>query len=166
MALSLHSQTQLFHDLNATEMAVIKQLFIPFQLPAGASIFNQGDEAKFLYIVVDGEVLIQFKPYDGPPMAVARVHKDGVIGWSAALGSDAYTSSAICVEECQLLRVRGEDLGHLYERYPEIGSRVVERLADVIAQRMRNTHGQVLALLENGLRVSLNKPDDAENFVV
>ncbi len=166
MAVSLHKQTLLFDNLTAAELAIIKQLFIPIQMPAGACIFNQGDEAIFLYIVVDGEVHIQFKPYDGPAMTIARIHKDGVIGWSAALGSPAYTSSAICVDECQLLRVRGEDLGHLYEKHPEIGSRVVDRLANVIAQRMRNTHGQVLELLENGLRVNLHKQDDAENLVV
>lgn len=166
MSVPLFDQIPIFEDMVATEMAIIQQLFIPVKLPAGSQIFNQGDEAVYLYIVVSGEVSIQFKPYDGPLLTIAQVKENGVVGWSAALGSETYTSSAICTEDCQLLRVRGEDLGQLCQKHPQIGNRLVERLADVIAQRMRNTHGQVIAMLENGLRINLHKDNNAENFAL
>jgi hypothetical protein len=54
--------------------------------------------------------------------------------------------------------VSGDDLRTLCDRYPETGSLVLERLAAVIAKRIRNTHTHVLALLEQGMRLGLDKP--------
>ena len=88
---------------------------------------------------------------------MARVSEQGVVGWSAALGSPTYTSSAICASDCRLLRLRGRDLRDLYARDPETGKLVLERLATVIAERLRNTHHHVLALLERGVLMEINK---------
>ena len=52
--------------------------------------------------------------------------------------------------------MRGEDLRQLLERYPETGTLVLERLAAVIAERLRNTHEQVMALLLQGMRTSVS----------
>ena len=73
-------------------------------------IFAQGDRAEFLYVVVEGEVSIQFKPDDGPALVVSRIKDGGVFGWSAAFGRGSYTSGATCTDSAKLLRVRGTDL--------------------------------------------------------
>jgi CRP-like cAMP-binding protein len=114
-------------------------------------IFEQGDPAVYLYIVVIGEVSIEFKPDDAPPMLVARVKPGGVFGWSAALGSRVYTSGAVSSTYTQLLRVRGEGLRRLCDQHHNIGAIILERLAAVIAQRMKSAHPQIMAMLESGL---------------
>jgi len=150
-------QVVIFQDLSPSQIALVRPLFQPSYEPAGSEIFEQGDLAEFLYILVDGEVNIRYKPEDGPVLNVTRVHPGGVVGWSAALGNPVYTSSATCLTDCQMLRVRGQDLRQLCEQHPETGSLILERLAAVIAERLRNTHQQVMALLEQGLRVDMNK---------
>jgi CRP-like cAMP-binding protein len=161
MSLYYFDQLKLFDNLMPAQNAIVRQLFIPVEECTGSILFNQGDRANYLYIVVYGEVLIQYKPDDGPPLTVARIKPEGVVGWSTALGSPNYTSSAICSADCQLLRISGEDLRDLCERYPETGALVLERLAVVIAERMRNTHVHVIALLEQGLRIGIDKPAEA-----
>ncbi len=151
-------QVSIFQDLEPAQIALVQPLFLFSHEPAGSEIFEQGNQAEYLYIVVEGEVNIRYKPDDGPVISVARVRPGGVVGWSAALGNPAYTSSAICTTDCQLLRVRGQDLRQLCEQHPETGALLLERLAAVIAERLRNTHQQVMALLEQGLHIDLNKP--------
>jgi hypothetical protein len=56
-----------------------------------------------------------------------------------------------------MLRVRGEDLRTLYARHPDTGQQVLERLAAVIAERLRNTHHHVIELLQQGLRLDVSK---------
>jgi CRP-like cAMP-binding protein len=75
-----------------------------------------------------------------------------MIGWSAVIGRRSYTSAAICNEYTKLLRVRGADLQTLSKQHPETGNLFVDRLAEVVAQRLKSSHPQVQALLENGLR--------------
>ncbi len=145
-------QLPLFEGLDSEQQALLRQIFIPCDYYPNTTIFAQGDPAEFLYLVVLGEVVVNFKPDDGPPITVARVHPGGVVGWSAALGSRAYTSGAECPVYTQLLRVRGTDLRKICEQDHELGVLILDRLATVIAQRLSNTHDQVVALLELGLR--------------
>jgi len=147
----------LFKDFSTRQRAVLRPLFRPRHEPTGTVIFEQGDPAEYLYIVVEGEINIRYKPEDGPAIIVARVRPEGVVGWSAALGSPAYTSAAICTAECQMLRVRSQDLRQLCEDDPETATLLLERLAEVIAERLRNTHHHVMALLEQGLRIRMHR---------
>jgi CRP/FNR family transcriptional regulator, cyclic AMP receptor protein len=147
----------IFQGMSATQQELLSALFVPYECGDETLIFEQGDLAEFLYIVVEGEVIVSFKPDDGPAITVARIQPGGVVGWSAALGSRMYTSGAYCTGDTRLLRIRGTDLRKLCEQYPETGIILLDRLAAVIAQRLTSTHDQVLALLELGLRSSVNE---------
>lgn len=114
-------------------------------------IFDQGDQANFLYFVLEGKVSIRFNPEDGPVLSVAEVDEGDVFGWSAAMGSDSYTSSAICTECGIFIRMKGEELKNLCQEHPETGILILNRLAGVIAQRLRGTHEKVVELLHQGL---------------
>lgn len=151
----------IFQDLNPEQRALLRPLFQPSHEPAGTVIFEQGDPAEYLYLVVDGEVNIRYKPEDGPVINVARVRPEGVVGWSAALGNLTYTSGAVCATDCQMLRLSNQDLRWLYKQHPETGALLLERLAAVIAERLRNTHHHVITLLQQGLRVHVDRPIEA-----
>lgn len=145
-------QLPLFEGISLAQRSLLRPIFVPCDFYPNTPIFEQGDPAEFLYIVVSGEVVVNYKPDDGPPITVARVQPCGVVGWSAALGSRAYTSRAECSVYTQMLRVRGSDLRKLCMEHPDVGTIILDRLATVIAQRLSNTHEQVLTLLEMGLR--------------
>jgi CRP/FNR family transcriptional regulator, cyclic AMP receptor protein len=74
-----------------------------------------------------------------------------VFGWSAALRRDIYTSGASAVQESVAYRIRGVKLPEICSRYPETGGLLLERLASVIAERLRSTHTQVLGILTQGI---------------
>jgi CRP-like cAMP-binding protein len=152
------AQLALFKDLSPAQMEVLRHLFLPEQIAAGELLFEQGASADNLYIVVVGEVCVRYKPEDGPSILVTKVKPGSVVGWSAALGNPAYTSSAFCSEDCYLLRISKQDLHDLCAQHPVTGSIILDRLASVIAERLHETHPSVVALLEGGLQVHLFKP--------
>jgi CRP/FNR family cyclic AMP-dependent transcriptional regulator len=154
MVSSLFDQFPLFRDIRPDYAALIRPLFAVCFETAGWVIFDQGDLADALYLVVEGEVLIRYKPEDGPTILVAHVRPGGVVGWSAALGNPTYTSMAVCTTDCQMLRIRSQDLRGFIENSPEAGVLLLEKLAEVVAERLRTSHGHVIALLEQGLLVS------------
>jgi CRP/FNR family transcriptional regulator, cyclic AMP receptor protein len=160
MANNIFDQLAIFEGLDAEQRKVLLPLFMPCDFYPDTLLFEQGEPAEFLYIVVVGEVVVNFKPDDGPSLTVARIKPGGVVGWSAALGSRLYTSGAMCCTYTQMLRVRGADLRRLCDDHPETGNLILNRLAEVIAQRISNTHEHVLALLEMGLRSSMSGSGD------
>jgi len=153
---NLFDRLTLFEDLEPHQSALLRPIFQPSYQPAGTVIFEQDSLAEYLYIVVEGEVNIRYKPEDGPALNVAHVRPEGVVGWSAAIGRPTYTSSAICTQECQMLRIRSYDLRSLCEQHPETGELLLDRLATLIAERLHNNHSHVVDLLHQGLKLRLN----------
>ena len=154
MPADVFAQLSLFRGLSPAEIAVLRALFLPYHCDADTVIFEQGEPAEYLYLVVSGEVVVQYKPDDGPAILVARVQDEGMVGWSAALRSRTYTSGAMATMNTDLLRVRGADLRALCGQEPKLGQVILDRLAGIIAERIRSTHAQVLALLELGMQIS------------
>jgi hypothetical protein len=76
----------------------------------------------------------------------------GVFGWSAALGRATYTSCAVSTKVSSAFSVLGVELKQLCEQYPDTGVIILERLAEVIAQRLQKTHAYVVDMLEEGIK--------------
>lgn len=142
----------LFTGFSEQQLSGLAELFEGERLQCGQVIFAQDDPANRLYVLLSGRVAIRFKPHDGDVLTVTEIGQGGVFGWSAALGRRSYTSSAVCLEAGDALGLRGVDLRRLCETQPETGVVILERLAEVIAQRLRSTHDQVVELLRLGMR--------------
>lgn len=149
---ALLARFALLEDFPKDKVEILDPIMTEVRFNANQTVFEQGDRADYLYFVITGTVSIQFKPEDGPTLSVAELKEGGVFGWSSALGSACYTSSAICTEESLFIRIAGEDLKKLCQEHPETGILILDKLADVIAQRLRGTHEQIVALLQRGLR--------------
>ncbi len=141
----------IFRKLSEDQMRLLKPLFEEFSCQAGTIIFQQGEQAEFLYIVLTGKVDMSFKPYDGIPITVSHVGKDGLFGWSAVVGSDKYTSTAVAIEPVEAFRVHGSDLRKFCQEHPEKGRAILERLADGVSLRWMDAHEQVQSILIQGM---------------
>ena len=146
-------QLPLFKGLTPEQIDCMRSLFTDYKDEEGAVVFKQGELADFLYVVVEGEINVRYKPEDGPELSVTKVRPGGVVGWSAVLGNKVYSSSAVCLSDCTFLRVQNSALHDLCIEKPETGRIIIERLAAVIAERLRNTHLHVISLLNQGLRI-------------
>jgi len=133
-------------------MYLLKPLFESFSCNAGITVLQQGKPADFLYIVISGMVEITYKPYDGIPITISHVEKDGLFGWSAVIGSKQYTSSAIAIENLETMRIHGSELRKLCVDHPDAGKEILERLASSVSSRVQNAQQQVKSMLEQGLK--------------
>jgi CRP-like cAMP-binding protein len=146
----------LFSGLDPQDLDLLAGLFRLESYSAGTTIFGQGDRAGRLYVLLYGKVEIRFKPHDGETLTVTILDDGGVFGWSAALGRKEYTSCAVSIEDSQVLHTEGRHLRELIEKHPNTGIVILDRLATVIAERLRNTHAQVKSLLTDGMRVDID----------
>jgi len=142
----------IFTELDEDQMDLLRPLFEELSFQAGTVIFQQGEAAEFLYLLINGRVDMSFKPYDGMPITVSHVGKDGLFGWSAVVGSEKYTSSAIAIEAVKAFRVRGRELREFCVEHPEAGKVILERLADEVSSRWKDAHKQVKSILLQGFK--------------
>jgi len=139
--------SSVFQNLSPEQIALIQPLIEICSYQKDTIIFEQGEVAQYIYIVMKGEVLVRYKAYDGPVITVARVGSGSVFGWSAALGRATYTSGAVCTEDTETFRISGRSLRRICEQHPKTGASVLERLAGMTDERLRATHNQILAML-------------------
>src|SRR5690349_22323737 len=141
----------IFEELDENMIDLIAPLLEEFSCQPGTTIFQQGEQADFLYMLVDGKVDMSFKPYDGIPLTISHVGKGGLFGWSAVVGSEKYTSTAIAIENVKAFRVHGSELRRFCQQYPDAGKYILERLADGVSSRWEDAHKQVQSILFQGM---------------
>ncbi len=108
---------------------------------AGDMIFTQGEHTTKLYIVIEGQVLLQRTFYLGNREAnttVAVLGRGRAMAWTALLYCPGdSTASAICQKPTRVISVGGDALRSLLENEPDVGYRVMARLAHILGDRLR-----------------------------
>ncbi len=150
------ARLSMFQGMPGEQLDVLDPLLELAHFQQGELIFKQGYPAEAIFILLSGEVAVHFKPYDGPPLAVARIFPGGVFGWSAALGRDVYTSSAMAAADGVAFKLSGCQLRELCERRPGLGSDLLNRLASAIAERLNSTHTEIVNILAHGIDANEN----------
>jgi len=151
MLVSDLAHVSLFAGFSADQVTSIQPLLEVRDFSKDSIVFEQGETAHYLYVVLKGEVLVRYRAYDGPMITVARSGPDSVFGWSSVLGRPTYSSQAICLEDCVVFRISGKGMQRFCETHPDTGVILLERLANVVADHLRNTHSQILTILTEGV---------------
>lgn len=141
----------LFDGLSKETRALVERHFEPYSCPAQTIVFEQGDPALFLYLILHGSVTVRYKPYDGPVIDLTNIPPGGAFGWSAVIGGTQYTSSAVVREDLEAIRIRGADLRQLAAKNPRHGKELLDRLASAVSNRWKDASRQVRAILEQAV---------------
>ncbi len=125
---------------------------------AGEIICQEGDAAQNLYGVLDGEVELSlivrdkilradiqyeeaiqrhFETHERD-IVVDTVEPGEVFGWSALIKPNVLTSTARCSKPTRILSLPATDLAALFRRDYEVGFIFMEKLAEIISQRLKN----------------------------
>ncbi len=146
-----------FENLDEEVLRLVEPLFERYVCPAGTVIFEQGDPALYLYLLLRGTVTIRYKPYDGPSINLNQISAGGVFGWSAVVGNPAYTSGAAAREDVETVRMRGTKLRGLAVKHPEAGRVILDKLAGKVSNRWKDANRQVREILEQAISTEKEK---------
>ena len=107
----------IFFDTPPDTLAEVAELLEEVNVPAGFTIFEQGDMGASMYIVVEGSVWI----HDGE-MTLNYLSAREVFGEMAALDPEPRSASATTVEDTLLFRLEEQSLHALISRSPDVGA--------------------------------------------
>jgi CRP-like cAMP-binding protein len=141
----------LFKDVDDYILHLLEPLFEPFSCLAGSVIFEQGEPAHYLYLILDGVIEMLYKPYDGPQITLTNLGQGSIIGWSAVVGNATYASEAVCKEDCLAIRMSSRDLHKLCATEPEAGRIILDLLAESVSTRWQDARDQIQTLLNSSV---------------
>jgi len=120
---------------------------------AGDYIFEQGEYTARLYIIIDGQVLLQrsvsINVKDRTAVwPLGLLGRGRVMGWSALLyGPRHVTASAICQKPTRVITIEGSALRSELEKAPALGLKIMDRLACILGERLRAAYNTMEAHL-------------------
>ncbi len=135
-----------FSDLEPKELSLLASIVHKREYKKGEYIFYQGDPGLGMYIIQDGEVLIQYTDPEGNRKDLAILRDGDFFGEIALIDESPRSASAICRTDCHIIGFFRPDLFEIIERHPKLGIKIVLKLAEIIAERLRRTNQEVAQL--------------------
>ena len=131
----------LFNGLSESLLTEIAALSEEVSVKQGEFIFREGEKADKLHFLLNGSVALRVKLTSRPESVtvsfVSMPYQS--FGWSGIVAPNHYTSSAECDEDSNLLIIPAVSFMKLLEANPESGFKVMQRIAETIADRLRNS---------------------------
>lgn len=136
---SVLSRVPVFANLSARELRGVAAIVHKREYKAGEPVFYQGDPGLGMYIIQEGEVSIRIAEHEGDDKELAVLTEGDFFGELALLDESPRSASAVCHTDCLLIGFFRTDLFELIEQKPNLGNKVVLKLAEILALRLRKT---------------------------
>ncbi len=135
------SRFDLFKGLSESLLTEIAALSEEVSVKQGEFIFREGEKADKLHFLLNGSVALRVKLTSRPESVTVSFVSMSYqsFGWSGIVAPNHYTSSAECDEDSNLLIIPAVPFMKLLEANPESGFKVMQRIAETIADRLRNS---------------------------
>ena len=140
------SQFSLFDGLPDSLLKEIAGISNEVSVKKDDFVFREGEKADKLYFLLKGSIVLRVKLTSRPESITVSFVSSPYrsFGWSGVVAPHHYTSSAEADEDSSLLIIPAEPFMTLLEKNPEHGFTVMKRIAEVIADRLRNSHQALL----------------------
>ncbi len=114
--------------------------------PAHSILFRENAVNDRLMIVAVGRVALDMQVPGRGEVRIMSLGPGDMLAWSALLGKGRMTTSAVALEDTQVVAIRARDVLLLCESDPEFGYQLMRHVAEALANRLVATRLQLLDL--------------------
>ncbi|HWP81867.1 MAG TPA: cyclic nucleotide-binding domain-containing protein [Bacteroidota bacterium] len=157
------SKVPAFSNLKTRELKEVASIVHRREYRAGEPVFYQGDPGLGMYIIQDGEVSIVISDKDGIQKELAVLTDGDFFGELALLDESPRSAGAICKTDCTLIGFFRPDLFDLIEKKSTLGIKIVLKLAEIVAERLRKTDKELSKLRSQIDRLQSMAKGEGEN---
>ena len=134
-----------FGSINVESLKQVAMLADEVTVPAGTQMFNEGDPAQYLYLILRGEVNIQYLLGTGELRTVDTLVDGDLLVWSAMIEPYKTTAVGTATKATQLVRISAPKLRELCDKDPLLGYRLTIEVAKLLAHRLESARIQLAA---------------------
>jgi CRP-like cAMP-binding protein len=137
---------EFFNGLDGKQLTSIIPICRPCRFDAGETIYRQGGVGEEIFIIAEGQVMLERAVNVGlrkGTVPVAVLGKGKIIGGWSTLLNEPHTLmlSAVCRRPAVLLAINGADLRQRMTDDIRLGFRILEKLCLLLRDRVQATLG-------------------------
>ncbi len=133
----------LFDEFNKREIQRIAHIAHKRSYREGEVIFRQGQVSAGMYIIVHGEVKISRRSGEDVEIPLVTMNAGEFFGDIGLIDDTPRTATAIALAPSYILGLFRPDLLQLMDRAPKLASKLLFKLAQIVATRLRITDEQL-----------------------
>jgi CRP-like cAMP-binding protein len=139
----------LFRDISPAVLEQIAAISEEITFLAGQSVFREGEKAEHVHFLIKGSLALKVNIMTRPDsVTVSFVEKSfECFGWSGMVPPSHFTATAYCEQDSSILAIPGKDLLKILSANRDDGYLVMQRMAEMISDRLRNSRQALLKTL-------------------
>ncbi len=134
-----------FRVLDPPHFQKLVEISTEFEWEEGDLLFREGDQADFLYLILEGQVALEIYVQGQGRITILTLGSNEIFGWSAVLPvAGTRTSSARAMRPTRAIAFDSQALRQACDEDHDLGYHVYRRLTNVVAGRLSATRLQLL----------------------
>jgi len=134
------SSVPIFDTLSLKQLQKIQKLIHVRNYEESEVVFRQGDPGVGMYIVRDGALFVYNEYSDLTRRKIASMNPGDFFGEIALLNDGARSATVAAARPTVLFGLFRPDLMSVMDSDPKLGQRIIYRLSQIVAERLRLTN--------------------------
>lgn len=151
ISLDFLEQVDVFRTLNDVQLSAIQECAEIVDFKRGDPIFIQGDDASYVWIVLEGDVELRTESSGrngatllAPFFKPSFISGTQAFGWACFVPPYQYCLSGYCVSRwCKIIRLNREDLLAIFEQDAVIGFKVMDYLLGAVGKQFEQLQDEI-----------------------
>jgi CRP-like cAMP-binding protein len=115
----------------------------------GDTVYSKGDKAEHFFVVLDGEITLRLPGKGGVNLVIDQLRQGDVFGGCIGYPREAYSLTAQCTADAQLLKIKNSVLKSLMERDTRMGYHLQGYISNAYFSRYIDTMQKLQAIVMN-----------------
>ena len=146
-------EASLIEDLTPSETNALGALMPRVRAQPGQTLIREGDIGDWMLIILSGTVDVTKQTEEGDePSRLAVVKQGAALGEMSMLDAAPRYASCTAIEAVEAAVLSRAAVAELIHSHPTTGAKVLVKLTQLLAQRLRNTSNQLVKQLQNAIK--------------
>jgi CRP-like cAMP-binding protein len=135
-----------FSDLSDEGLQKLIAIADEVSVAAGETLFAEFDPAERFFLIVEGEVDLEYELGSGEMRLVDALVAGELLVWSAFVKPYRCTTTGIAIKDTKLICFDAAKLRAVCEEDHELGHHLLEHVAQMLASRLEGARAQLAAV--------------------
>jgi CRP-like cAMP-binding protein len=140
----------MLEDLTPQEADTLGALMPLVRARAGQALIREGDVGDWMLLLLEGTVDVVKSTPSGGVSRLAVIKHGAAVGEMSMLDAAPRYATCVAIDDVQAGVLTRNVIARLIQEHPAIGAKLLVKLTQLLAQRLRNTSNQLVKLLQQG----------------
>ena len=138
----------LLEDLSGPEADALGELMLLVHVKAGQALIREGEVGDWMLLLLSGTVDVTKTADNGVVSRLAVIKEGAAVGEMSMLDAAPRYATCTAIEDVEAGVLNRAAVARLIQNHPAVGAKLLVKLTQLLAQRLRNTSNQLVKLLQ------------------